>query len=179
VQEVPERWRFSFDDEEVSLRDLTWRQAVQVFRDAESGDLAGQSDGECLSVEFNETHSAVLYMGRDGMILRPYFPRCPASAQDLGPFFCGCCGIRLGDQEEYLARFLLSRDDGLRLFAAVLAGSALPAELPDPQPGQPVLPGFEEAAAELAAGRALEWRPLPSGEAKHGEPAASADGGGM
>jgi hypothetical protein len=25
----------------------------------------------------------------------------------------------------------------------------------------PVLPGFEEAEVELAAGRALEWRPLP------------------
>jgi hypothetical protein len=163
VQEVPERWRFSFDDDEVSLRDLTWPQAVQLFRDSEAGDLSGRSDGECVSLEFNPTHAAVLCMGREGAILRPYFPRRPASAQDLGPFFCGSCGIRLGDQEEYLARFLLSRADGFRLFAAVLVGLTLPGELPDPHPGQPVLPGFEEAAAELAAGRALEWRRLPPG----------------
>ena len=41
---------------------------------------------------------------------------------------------------------------------AVLAGSSLPLELPDQYPDQPLLPGVEDAAAELAAGRALEWR---------------------
>jgi hypothetical protein len=163
VQKVPERWRFSFDDDEVSRRDLTWPQAAQVFHDSESGALAGQSDGECVSLEFNATHAAVLYVGRDRVILRPYFPRSPAGAQDLGPFFCRSCGLRLGDQDEYLARFLLGRADGFRLFAAALAGPPLPVELPDPHPGQQVLPGFEEVAAELAAGRALEWWPLPLG----------------
>lgn len=177
MQEVPERWRFSFDDDKASLRDLAWHQAVQVFWNADSGLLAGQADGECVSVEFNEAHAAVLYMGRDGAILRPYFPRCPANAQHLGPFFCGCCGIRVGNQEEYLARFLLSRADGLRLFATVLIGPSLPAELPDSHPGQPVLPGCEEVVAELAVDRVLEWRPLPSGEAKHGERGAAAHSG--
>jgi hypothetical protein len=182
VTEVPERWRFSFNDDEVSLRDLTWSQAVHLFREAGAGDLNGQSEGECVSLEFNATHAAVLYMGRDGVILRPYFPRRPAAAQDLGPFFCGffcgSCGIRLGDQDEFLARFLLSRAEGFRLFAAVLGGTSLPSALPDPHPGQPVLPGLEEAVAELAAGRVLEWRPLPSGEARHDEQALAPERGG-
>ena len=167
MQAVPERWRFSFDDKMVSLRELSWPQAVQVFRDTLAGDLAGQSNGECVSLEFNARHAAVLYMGRDGVILRPYFPQRPSASQDLGPFFCRCCGIQLGNKEEYLARFLLSRADGFRLFEAVLAGSSLPSELPDPHPHQPVLPGFEEVAAELAIGRTLEWRPIPSGAATH------------
>ena len=177
MQEVPERWRFSFDDEAVSLRDLSWPHAVRVFHDAKAGYLAGQSDGECVDLEFNAAHAAVLYLGRDRVILRPFFSRRPAAAQDLGPFFCRGCGVRVGSQGEYLARFLLSRADGFRLFAAVLAGRPLPAELPDPHPGQPLLPGFEEVAAELASGRALEWRPLPAGEAKHAEPSAAADRG--
>jgi hypothetical protein len=175
VLNVPARWRFRFDDEEVSLRDLSWEQAVRVFRDAEAGDLAAEADGECASLEFDAAHAAVLYMGRDGGILRPYFPHRPAPAQELGPLFCSGCGIRVGPQEEYLARFLLSREDGLRLFAAVLGGPPLPAGLPDPHPGQPVLPGLEEAAAELIAGRVLEWRPLPSADCEHAEQAAAAD----
>jgi hypothetical protein len=170
VQAVPERWRFSFSDDEVSLRDLSWDRAAELFREAEAGDLAGVSDGECVSLEFNATHAAVLYMGRDRVTLRPYIPRQSAAAQDLGPFFCRSCGIRVGDQDEYLSRFLLSRADGFRLFAAVLAGSPLPTELPDPYPGQRVLPGCEEAVADWASGWTLEWRPLRSGEAKHTEP---------
>jgi hypothetical protein len=161
VVSVPERWRFSFDDEEVSLRNLSWSEAVRVFRDTEAGNLTGQADGECISLEFNATHAAVLYMGRDGVILRPYFPHRPPAAQDLGPFFCGGCGIRVGDQADYLARFLVSRGDGLRLFTAALVGPTLPLEIPNPDQGQPALPGFEEMAAGLAAGRGLEWQPLP------------------
>jgi hypothetical protein len=176
VQAIPERWRFNFDDDEVSLRDLSWPQAVEVFRDAEAGELVGQSDGECVTLEFNAVHAAVLCMGRDRVILRPYFPRRPADIQDLEPFVCSCCGIRLGDQDEYLARFLLSRADGFRLFAEVLASSSLPSELSDPHPGQPVLPGFEEAVAEMVAGRALQWCPLPEGKSKHAEAASAGMG---
>jgi hypothetical protein len=171
VASVPERWRFSLDNEEVTLRGLSWPEAVRAFRDAQLGDLVGQADGECVSLEFNATDAAVLYMGRDGVILRPYFPHRQSAAQDLGPFFCGGCGIRVGDQAEYLSRFLLTREDGLRVFAAVLAGPPLPAELPDPQPGQPLFPGLESAASEL------EWRPLPSDEGKQAEPSSAADGG--
>jgi hypothetical protein len=166
VQQVPKRWRFSFDDDEVSLRDLSWPQAVHVVRVAEAGDLAGQSDDVCVSLEFNTASAAVTYMGRDGVILRPYFPRRPAIAQDLRPFFCGSCGVRLGNHEEYLMRFLLNRDDGLRLFVALLVGPSLPAALPEPYPSQPMLPGFEQVAAQLAAERILEWRPIPSREPK-------------
>ena len=160
MQEVPERWRFSFDDDAVSLHNLSWPQAARVFRDAPAGELAGQSDGECVALEFDPARAAVLFMGPDRVVLRPYFPRRPAAAQDLRPCFCGC-GIRLGNHAEYLSRFLLSRADGFRLFAAVLAGPALPPELPEALPGQPMLPGFEAVAVERAAAPAIEWRPLP------------------
>jgi hypothetical protein len=163
MQDVTGRWRYCFHDDFVSLRDLSRPEAVEVFRDAEDGELAADVDGEGATLEFNAAHAAVIYMGRDRLLLRPYFPLRPAAAQDLGPFFCRSCGIRQGDRDEYLSRFLLTRTDGLRLFAAVLAGPPLPSELPDPHPGQRVLPGFEEAAAEMAARRALEWRPLPPG----------------
>jgi hypothetical protein len=175
VHDVPERWRFRFDDEDVSLDALSWPQAVRVFHDAAVGELSGQADDECVSLEFDATHAAVLYMGRGGVILRPYFPNRPAATQDLGPFFCGACGIRLGPKNEYLARFV-GREDGFRLFRAVLIGPCLPSQLPDPHPGQPFLPGFE-AAAELAAERVLEWRPLPSRECKHSGPGAALDRG--
>jgi hypothetical protein len=158
---VPERWRFCFSDDEVSLPHLSWHQAVRLFRDAESGELTGQSDGECVSLEFDATHAAVLYMGQDAVILRPYFPRESVVAQDVGQFFCGSCGIRKGHQDEYLMRFLLNRVEGFALFRAVLAGSPLPTQLPDPEPSQPALPGFEE----LLADRVFEWRPLRSTEA--------------
>lgn len=44
---VRERWRFSSDDEGVSLRELSWPVAVRVYREAEAGGLAGQADGAC------------------------------------------------------------------------------------------------------------------------------------
>jgi hypothetical protein len=158
--QVPGRWRFTFDDDERRLHDLAWPEAVQTFHNAKEGELAAESDGECVSLEFNTANAAMLYLTRDGRTLRPYFPRQPASAQDLEPFFDDC-GLRTGDQAAYLARFLLSRADGFGLFTAVLAGPPLPSALPDPQPDQPWLPGFEGEAAEWTGQRILEWRPLP------------------
>jgi hypothetical protein len=171
--EVSEPWRFSFHDEEVSLRDLSWPQAIQVYHDADAGHLAGQLDGRCISLEFRANHAAVFYMGPDGVVLRPYFPRRSAVAQDVEPFFCGSCGVLLGDREEFLARFLMSRADGFRLFVAALASPVPPSELPDPCAGQPILPGLTEAVAELAAGRILEWRPLPAGKPHDLDPDAA------
>src|SRR5262249_13953487 len=150
----PRRWRFRFDNEEVSLGGLSWPQVAEVFHETSAGEFEGQSQGEYVYLEFNATRAAVLYRGRDGVYLRPYFPRQPAADQDLGPFYCDGCGIRLGDPDEYLARFLLSREEGLCLFAAVLAGPPLPSELPDLHEGQPVLPGFEEWVVAWTAGQA-------------------------
>lgn len=169
---VPERWRFSLDNEEVSLRDLSWHAALEAARTTEAGDLAAQADGECVQCEFNTTHAAVLYMGRDQVILRPYLPDKPAAAQDLTPFFCGGCGIQVGPKDEYLSRFF-DRETGFQLFKAVLQGPSLPASLPEVPPHQPVLPGFE-AAAE----RPLEWRPLPHEDGGHAEPSVAPDCGG-
>jgi len=165
---IPDRWRFRFDSEAASLRDLPWAEAMRVFSDSASGDLTAETEGECVSLEFNDAHAAVLYMGRDGVVLRPYFLDRPAADQALEPFFCGGCGIRVGDRDEYLARFV-SREDGFRLFVAVLADTALPTELPDPSPGQPMLPSFEPPVTKPKVGRSLEWRPLPSGEYNHAE----------
>ena len=156
---VPHRWRFSLDTEDVSLRDLSWPEALQVARTSTTGDLAAQFDGECVQLEFNTTHAAVLYMGRDDAILRPYFPNRSPESQDLARFFCGGCGIRLGSREEYLSCFF-DREAGFRLFAAVVRGPSLPKELPESLPGQLMFPGFEGTAPELV----LEWRPLPGQE---------------
>ncbi len=134
-----------------------------MFRASERGELAAQSEGEEVSFEFNSTHAAIFYVGRDNITLRPYFLSRPAESQDLGPFSCGECGVQLGDQDEYLSRFV-SRENGFRLFEAVLAGRGLPDELPDSRDGQPMLPGFGEAMAERSIERSLEWRPLTSGE---------------
>jgi hypothetical protein len=157
VTNVPERWRFNFDNEDVSLRDLTYPDAVKVFRGAEAGELSGQAAGECVSLEFNRDHAAVLVIDQDGVISRPYFPSRSAEAQDLRPFFCGGCDIRVGDRAEYLSRFL-SREDGFRLFVAVLSGLGLPSELPDTQTGQKAFPSFDFPVS------AVEWRPLTFGE---------------
>ncbi|HEY7312102.1 MAG TPA: hypothetical protein VH643_22245 [Gemmataceae bacterium] len=169
AKSVPERWRFSLDNEEISLRKVSWADAVKAARETEQGDLAAQSDGECVQCEFNATHAAVLYMGRDGVILRPYLPDRPPAAQDLTPFFCGGCGIQLGPQEEYLARFF-DRETGFRLFEAVLCGPPLPDSMPESQPDQPLLPGFEPPPQ-----RPLEWRPLPHDECRRSEPDTAPD----
>lgn len=165
-QAVPDRWRFSLDSEDVSLRDLSWPEARRMARANETGDLAAQSDGECVQLEFNATHAAVLYMGRDGIIRWPYRPNSPTDAQDITPYFCKCCGIRIGSQDGYLARFF-ERADGFRLFEAVLRGPTLPAELPRRNADQPVIDRFEVAVDEWAITRVLEWRPLPSGAGRH------------
>lgn len=108
MQGVPARWRFNFNDDAVSLRDLSWAEAARVFRGAETGDLDGQADGECVSLEFDASHAAVVYMGRDGVIVRPYFPHRAAATQDLAPFFDGC-GIRVGPQGDTYRGFSAGR----------------------------------------------------------------------
>jgi hypothetical protein len=166
---VPERWRFSLDNREISLRLLTWAEAIQTAREVEQGDLAAQADGECVQCEFNATHAAVLYAGRDGVILRPYLPDRTAAAQDLAPFFCGGCGVQLGSKDEYLTRFF-DRETGFRLFKEVLCGPPLPDSMPELRPDQPTLPGVE-----LSSHRAVEWRPLPHQAPGHTESGPSAD----
>jgi hypothetical protein len=160
-QPIPDRWRFSLDTEEESFRELTWTEAVRMVRTTQAGHLDAQASGECVIFEFNTTHAAMLYMGRDGMILQPYFPHRPESAQEFTPSICSGCGVGIGSQDDYLSGYF-RREDGLRLLAAVLRGPTLPRELPDPHPDRPLLPGFEE----MSVGRELEWRALPSGSAQ-------------
>jgi hypothetical protein len=150
-----ERWRFNLNSDEISLSELSWADAMRVAREIEQGDIVAKSNGECIQCEFNSTHAVVLYMGRDGVILCPYLPDWPTVIQDFAPFFCDGCGIRLGTNEGYLARFF-DREMGFRLFEAVLCGPPLPDSMPATRPDQPLFPGFESPAR-----RPLEWRPLP------------------
>lgn len=163
---VPERWRFLFDGPEESHADLTWPEAVRVVRASSRGELFAQTDHACVSLEFNPTQAAVVYMGRDRITQRPYILCRPAESQDLRPSFCGGCGLLIGDRDEYLSRFL-GREDGIRLFEAVLVGPGLPSSLPVPAENQPVLPGLEGAVAERSLERSLEWRPLAYEEREH------------
>lgn len=168
MRDVPGCWRFTFDDGNVTLRDLDWPGAERAFRDFARGDLYGEAGDEHVSIEFNADHAAVLYLRSGEATLRPYFPHRSAESQDLSPFFCDCCGIRLGDADEYLSRFL-GRQDGFRLFEALLHGPGLPDRLPSPQEGLPMLPGFEEGDGEVGRSmeRLLEWRPLPNEDDGH------------
>lgn len=155
---ISNRWRFSLDTENVSLKNLSWQEAEIAARTSTSGDLAAQTEDVCVSLEFNSTHAAVLYMGPDKIILRPYLPQRTPESQDLGPFFCKCCGVLLGPQEEYLARFL-TRAEGFQLFLSILQNQSLPTSLPSAE--------SEETEFGLAADQILVWRPIPVGEGQH------------
>jgi hypothetical protein len=167
VNDIPAKWRLSFDNSEISGRDLSWADSLQLFSSSDSGELSAQAEGKCVSLEFNSQHAAVLYLGNDGVILRPYFSSRSYAEQDVSEFFCKCCGVQLGDIDEYLSRFLLSRSQGMELFKTVLATSSLPRQLPDTETGQSQLPGFDEFVKERSSERELEWRPLPPGELSH------------
>ena len=149
MPKVPDHWRLNLSSEQVGFGDLSWDEALKEAAAIEFGDLAAQSEGECVQCEFDGKHAAVLYMGRDGVILRPYFPGRPPEAQDLTPYFCKCCGILLGPMDEYLARFF-ERAEGFLLFERVLCGPSLPTAWP------------ESDSAKVRADSVLEWRPLPN-----------------
>ena len=142
------RWRFNLESDEESFAGLSVHEAFECAAEIENGTLSALADGECVQCEFNATHASVLFMGRDRVILRPFFPARPAEAQDLAPFYCSCCGILEGPMDEYLARFF-DRQDGLLLFRRVLMGPSLPRVWP------------ETDAAEIHTNTALEWIPLP------------------
>lgn len=162
MRSIPGRWRFHFvgdlDGYEGSLSDLSWPEVVLVLRAAEWGDLDAQSDDEWVTLAFNATHAAVLYTGRDRITLRPYLASRPVGCQDVSPFFEDG-GIIRGHRDQYLARSF-GREDGFRLFAAVLAAPTLPADLPDPHAGQPALTSLDDVVAARAVSRSIEWRPL-------------------
>jgi hypothetical protein len=118
---------------------------------------AAGADGDELVLQFNRARAAVWYMGADKVTLRPYFPYRPASDQAISDFFCPGCGILLDSYSEFLERGM-PRDEGFRLCAEVLHSGALPTEVPEDRTDQPLLPGMEAFAEELARGRAVEWR---------------------
>jgi len=146
------QWRFRADNDDVDLRDLTLSEVLAVASQWEEGAVAAERGGECVQLEFNSSHAAVLYMGPDKTILRPFFPGRSAESQDISPYFCRCCGIHLGPQDEYLSKFV-SRDRGVQLFVAVIESSELPT----------VLPGVP-----IGADSAVRWTPLPAPSGDHG-----------
>jgi hypothetical protein len=137
-------WRFRVDGEDISRKDLTLPEALEVAAGCEKGTVAAQRTGHCVQLEFNNTHAAVLYMGADKVILRPYIPSRSHQSQDVTPFFCNGCGILIGSLDEYLTRFF-NRDAGIRLFVSVVSNVELPAHFP----GTPAEPESE-----------IQWIPL-------------------
>jgi hypothetical protein len=146
------KWRFRVDNETVGLRNLTLSEALDAASRCEEGTVAGERGGACVQLEFDSSHAAVLYMGPDKQILRPYFPNRPAESQDISPYFCKCCGVQLGPKDEYLSKFF-SRDHGVELFVAIVKGPELPKLFPG-------MPAGEDAA--------VQWIPLPTPSGDHG-----------
>ena len=119
------QWRFRVDNEDVGLCDLTLSEALDAASRCDEGTVAGERGSECVQLEFNCSHAAVLYMGPNKKILRPYFPNRTDESQDISPYFCKCCGIQVGPQDEYLSKFF-SRDRGVQLLTAVIEAPELP-----------------------------------------------------
>jgi hypothetical protein len=161
---VSRQWYFTLDFEDApgdfdTLYFSTLAEALQQAQTAVVGSLAAKGEnGDWAALEFDATHAVVWYMGRDRLLRRPYFPHRPAADQVLGErdprddVLLGLCSY-----DERLPHHL-TRAEGVRLFAALLRGGTLPAEVPSLHPGQLLLPGMEDFDAGLAAWRAVEWR---------------------
>ena len=139
-------WQLTLDLPEESLYPATWEEAVRWARTAEDGALSAEGqNGDWAELEFTAHHAEVWYLGTDQLLRRPYFPHRTVgdpSGADSSPV------SRSGP---------LTREEGFRLFGTLLRGGGLPAAVPDDRPGQPLLPGMGELAAEAARSRALTW----------------------
>jgi hypothetical protein len=155
---VSRPWRFTLDVLQECFQFLTWEDVVEAARDVEPGTITSVGEeGDCVALEFNGINAAVSYLSVEGVTLRPYFPHRPAPAQSITEFFCNCCGARLGSRDEFLRRGL-PRGEGFRLCHEIVRSGSLSALVPEESPDQPMLPGMEQWAAELAERRMVEWR---------------------
>src|SRR5262249_10887123 len=157
---ISTRWKLTLHLQDESLHPANWVEVMRLLGVAESGELSAEGDGGDLAImEFNTAHAAVWYVSPDRKTFRPWFPNRPADEQDIEKFYCPCCGIQLGSDDELLQR-CMTRSEGVRLFAELLRRGSLPPCVPEDRPDQPLLPGFEEFVAHLAKFQVVEWRPF-------------------
>lgn len=157
----PVVWRFHFVGDEESFDNLTWPEAKRVCKHAEDGELIATGGGMQIYLEFNTSHVVLDLKLPDNVWLRPYFPHRPGVDQDLAPFFRAYCGTWIHDRDEYLARGM-EREEGFRLFVAVLVGPSLPSRVPERYCHQPLLPELVDYAPVLADYHAVQWLTVPT-----------------
>jgi hypothetical protein len=169
------RWPVvTLDLEDVSLKPSGVDEAMRLAGEAQSGTLAATGEaGDCVEMQFDQSHALVLYMATDQRILRPHFPHRQETGEGVEAFFCECCGVQLGDKAEAF-RKCMARGEAMRLCREILRGR-LPGAIPEPGPKQPFLPGMESRAVEEAEWGLVEWRPLKPRRSGSAEQAASAD----
>ncbi len=135
-------------------------EALSVARRLDHGVLnASASDGRSLQLRFDEARSFVLYMGADGVTLWPHFPARSDVRSQIQAMFCPCCGILLRCWDDLLP-LGMRRDEGFRLYEAIIASGQLPSAVPEPSSDQPLLPGMESIAEWETKGRVIEWHRL-------------------
>ncbi len=171
------QWTLSLDLDDASIPDVPFADAIRIAGDAESGTVSAVGEaGDCLELEFDDSHALVWYMTAEKILLRPHCLNRPEGEQRIEEFFCHCCGVRLGPQEAYMSCGI-GREEGFRLFRSVLESGVLPDTIPERQPAQEWLPGMTLLKEREALGRALEWRRCEPQGREHSEPEASGDGG--
>jgi hypothetical protein len=144
---ISTRWEIVLDLEEGSVSPSSWEAALDRARSSSSGVLSGAGEGgDWIELEFNFSRAAVWYRTAGEKMLRPYFPHRHESEQQV--------------EEEELLRGGMSREEGFRLFRAIMQSGQLPAAIPEERLNQPCLPGLEAFEEQETRRRVIEWRPL-------------------
>jgi hypothetical protein len=153
------QWTCTLDLAGVSVDPPGEDEALRLACDATSGTLGATGRaGDCLEMQFDETHSLVLYMSADHIIHRPHFPNRESSGQGVEDFFCKSCGVQLGERKELLSR-CMTREEGFRVCREILRGQ-LPETVAGVRSDQTVFPSFESLTQEEAKSSRVEWVPL-------------------
>ena len=143
---ISTRWEIVLDLEEGCVSPSSWEAALERARSSSSGVLSGAGEGgDWIELEFNATRAAVWYRTAGEKMLRPYFPHRHESEQQV--------------EEEELLQGGMSREEGFRLFRAIVQSGQLLATIPEEQADQPCLPGLEALGEQAARRRVVEWRP--------------------
>src|SRR5262249_30676577 len=78
-----------------TLRPANPDDAVRQAEATEQGTLGATGEaGDCVELQFNRDHAAVLYMRPDLTILRPRFSNRAVTGDRIEEFFCECCGVQ-------------------------------------------------------------------------------------
>jgi hypothetical protein len=120
------KWNIDLEDEETSFGPSASEDALASARQMPRGTLNATGDGgDCLQMQFNESHAMVLYMTHEGVLLRPHFPNRSLTGAGIEEYYCECCGVQLGDIDQ-LAAQCMNREEGISLCDRILHG-----EVPD------------------------------------------------